>query len=167
MILAIKRFHFRPEFFSKSRIFLLCLVLFLVTIFQAGCSGLTKSTEGIATQDNASETRLVDSLGIEVVAMRQTAGGHMLDFRFRVHDADKAMILFQEEVKPQLIDLSSGVNLAVPITSKLGPMRPTYRNPKEGIVYWMLFNNPEGLVKEGGRVAIIVGEHRIDNLIVE
>ena len=149
------------------RALLVLTSLLLLSMIQTGCSAKTNPPGSPPEQDIVSDTKIVDSLGIEVVAMRQTAGGNMLDFRFRVHDVDKAVILFKEEVKPQLIDLSSGVNLAVPITSKLGPMRPTYRNPKKGIVYWMLFNNPEGLVKEGGRVAIIVGEYRIDNIVVE
>ena len=104
--------------------------------------------------------------GIEVVALHLAAAGHMLDFRFRVVDLDKAMPFFREDIKPYALDQKSGKSLSVPVPAKLGPMRPTGRDPKEGITYWMFFGNP-GLIGSGDKVTIIIGDYRLENLTVE
>ena len=116
------------------------------------------------------KTATVDTIkqhfGIEVVALHLAAAGHMLDFRFRVVDLDKAMPFFREDIKPYALDQKSGKSLSVPVPAKLGPMRPTGRDPKEGITYWMFFGNP-GLIGSGDKVTIVIGDYHLENLIVE
>jgi hypothetical protein len=109
---------------------------------------------------------IAERFGIEIVALRETAAGHMLDFRFRVTDLEKAMPFFREDIKPYLIDQATNKSLTVPVPAKLGPMRPTGRNPKLGITYWMFFGNP-GLIKSGDKVTLVIGDYRLENLIVE
>lgn len=137
-------------------------------------------TAGTATAKNSPETsaesitglsaghdRVREELGIEVIAIRTTAAGSMLDFRFKVLDKEKAMPFFLKELKPHLIDEKTGAVLEVPVPAKGGPMRPTSRDPREGITYFMLFANPGSFIKAGNQVAIVIGDIRVDNLVVE
>jgi hypothetical protein len=90
----------------------------------------------------------------------------MLYFPFRVIDLDRAMPFFREDIKPYVLDQKSGKSLSVPVPAKLGPMRPTGIDPKEGITYWMYFGNP-GLISIGDKVTVVVGDYRLENLPVE
>ena len=140
-------------------------VLLLIALLQSGCvSSNPTSTAGPSPQRgiNAEE-----ELGIEVISMRQTAGGFMLDFRYRVLDPEKAMPLFQEEVMPYLVDQDSGSKLPITGSTKVGPLRPTSRDPREGIVYFMFFGNPGQLVKVGTKVTVVINELRLEDLVVQ
>jgi len=111
--------------------------------------------------------RAEKALGIEILGLRLTAAGHMLDFRFRVVEPEKAMPLFRKEIKPYLTDQASGLSLTVPVPAKVGPMRPTSGNPETGRSYFIFFGNPGRFVKAENLVTVVVGDHRIEDLIVE
>lgn len=104
--------------------------------------------------------------GIRIVGIRQTSGGYMLDFRFRVLDAKKAAPLFVRQTKPYLIDQQTGAQFQVPNPPKTGPLRNS-DPPEAGRVYWMFFANPARYVKVGNRVTVVIGEFRAEDLIVE
>ena len=144
---------------------LLFASLLIVTLLESGCvnSHLT-STSVPPPQPEVSDA---ESLGIEVIALRQTSGGFMLDFRYRVLDPEKAMPMFQEEITPYLIDQSSGSKLPTIGSTKVGPLRPTSRDPRKGVAYFMFFGNPGQLVKVGTKVTVVVADHRLENLVVQ
>lgn len=103
--------------------------------------------------------------GVQIVGIRRTAAGHMLDFRYRVVDSKKAAPLFVRQTKPYLIDQASGKSLVVPNLAKVGPLRSS-NQPQEGRTYWMFFGNP-GLVKVGSKVTVVIGDFRAENIKVE
>lgn len=105
--------------------------------------------------------------GIQVKSLRRTAAGQMLDFRFKVLDPDKAAQLLRREDKPYLLDQTSGKKLTVPSMPKIGPLRPTAVKPEANRVYFILFANPQELVKKGSLVSILIGNIRIEDLTVE
>ena len=109
---------------------------------------------------------LAEKWGIEITSIRMTANDHMVDFRFRVLDAEKADALFVRQTKPYLVDQKTGKVLAVPNTAKVGPLRNSNK-PKEGKIYWMFFGNRGGLVKAGSEVSVVIGEFKAENLVVE
>ena len=122
-----------------------------------------------AAAESVAEAEAVDlaaQWGIEVTSIRMTANDHMIDYRYRVLDADKAADLFKRQIKPFLIHKESGKVLAVPETAKLGPLRNS-NIPQEGKIYWMFFGNSGNLVKAGDSVTVVIGEFRVENLIVE
>jgi hypothetical protein len=121
----------------------------------------------VAQQAAVGQHRILEDLGVEVIAIRTTAAGSMLDFRFKVLDKEKAMPFFLKELKPHLIDERTGAVLEVPVPAKGGPMRPTSRDPRVGVTYFMLFGNPGKFIKKGDLVTIVVGENRVEKLIVE
>jgi len=110
-----------------------------------------------------------DRWGIEIVAIRLSAAGQMLDFRYRVIDPDKAGPILDPKVKPYLIDQKSGAKFTVPITPKVGSLRQTSRSgpPQTNRVYFMLFGNPGARVRPGDKVTVVVGDFRAEDLIVQ
>lgn len=123
------------------------------------CAGVDSGKKGVSEE-------VTEQWGIEITSLRMSAGEHMIDFRYRVLDAEKAETLFAPENKPYLIDEASQKVLAVPTTAKVGPLR-TSGDVKEGSIYWMFFGNIPGLVKSGSKVTLVIGDFRAENLVVQ
>jgi hypothetical protein len=104
--------------------------------------------------------------GVEVMDVRQTAAGYMLEFRYRVLDAEKAKPLFERQTKPALTHTETGAKLIVPTPAKTGALRNS-NPPIAGRTYWMFFANPGKMVKPGHHVNIEIGEFRVDGLVVK
>jgi hypothetical protein len=119
--------------------------------------------------DRAIDNKLLaEKWGVEVNGISRTAGGYMLDFRFRVVDAKKALPLFDHRTKPYVVAQKSDIKLPVPVASKVGAFRPTNRgkNIKADKSYYMIFANPDNYAKPGDRVSVIIGDFRVENLTV-
>ena len=101
------------------------------------------------------------------MGLRTTAGGHMLDFRYRVIDAEKARSLHGPKVAPTLTDPDTGLVLKVPRPPKIGPMKQTRSAPIAGRTYVSLFANPARQVRPGDEMSLALGELRIDSIVVQ
>lgn len=113
------------------------------------------------------DTSRLDAWGIEIVGLHLSAGGHLIDFRYKVTDADKAGPLLKAENKAFLIDEATGTQLYVPTTPKVGPLRQTARQILAGKTYFVLFSNAGRLVKAGSKVTITIGDFKAENLTVQ
>ena len=113
-------------------------------------------------------SKLADEWGVEVIGINLTSAGYMLDFRFRVIDADKALPLFDHRIKPHVVAERSNIKLPVPMAPKVGAFRPTNRgkNIKGDRTYYMVFGNPDSHVKAGEKVSVVIGDFRAENLTV-
>jgi hypothetical protein len=111
------------------------------------------------------KTFLKRQWGVEVMGVRQTAAGYMLEFRYRVLDAEKAKPLFERRTKPVLTHVETGAKLIVPTPAKTGALRNS-NPPLAGRTYWMFFANPGKLVEPGHHVSVEIGEFRVDGLVV-
>ena len=155
--------------YLQNAAFLLASGLFLLL---AGCASYAKAaapTEaagGAATPQTVQVEDLEGKWGIRIVGLRTTSGGYMLDFRFRVLDAQKAAPLFIRQTKPYLLDVRTGAKFQVPNPPKTGPLR-TSDPPKEGIVYWMFFANPGQYLKPGNLATVVIGDFQAPDLVVE
>jgi hypothetical protein len=109
---------------------------------------------------------IAETWGIEITSIRLSANDHMIDYRYKVLDAAKATDLFKRQIKPALIHQETGKVLAVPSTAKLGPLRNS-NTPKEGKIYWMFFGNAGHLVNAGDKVTVVIGDFRVEDLVVE
>jgi hypothetical protein len=109
---------------------------------------------------------LEEKWGVRPLSIRQTAKGYMLDFRYRIIDAEKAAPLFSPRIKPYIIDQASGAVMAVPNVPKLGSMRST-RKPIKDKNYAILFANPGQHIKPGNKVTVVIGDFRAEHLIVQ
>ena len=121
---------------------------------------------GFIQQTKEQKQALSEKWGIELVAMRSTAAGHMVDFRYKVLDAEKAAPLFKRQTKPYLIHQQSGKVLAVPNTAKIGSLRNS-NTPQNGRTYWMFFGNHHRLVQQGDKVTVAIGDFRATDLVVQ
>ena len=143
----------------------LLIATLVVAASSTGSASVTAPQPVTAASATAAES-LRERWGIEVVAIRESAAGYMLDFRYRVLDPAKAAPLFERKIKPYLIDEATGAKFQVPVPPKTGALRTTYP-PKAGRTYFMFFANPGKYIKPGSRVTVVVGDFRADGLIVQ
>jgi len=137
----------------------------LLAIVCASACGGQRSQSAPALPAHASTP---EAWGIAPVSLRPTFGGTMLDFRFKVVDAEKARPLFDRKVKPYLFDPKSGVALGMPDDTKLGALRAGLRNPPiVGKLYYVLFSNGYETVKRGSKVHVVIGDCKLENVRVD
>ncbi|MDH4109074.1 MAG: hypothetical protein OEW35_12195 [Gammaproteobacteria bacterium] len=118
--------------------------------------------------DAEAARKLEEDWGVQVLGIRLGASEYMLDFRFRVVDADKALPLFDQRIKPYVIADKSSIKLPVPMAAKVGAFRPTNRgkNITADRNYYIVFGNPDRHVDAGETVTVVIGDFRVDRLLV-
>lgn len=135
-----------------------------------------EATENLAAANNDQasvnqlpiiEKTLEEQWGVEVVGIRQSAAGYMLDFRYRVLDAEKATPLLDRRIKPELVVAKSGATLKVPVPPKIGALRQSAKFVKADRNYFILFSNPGRHVIPGDQVSVVIGEFKAENLTVQ
>ena len=124
---------------------------------------------GLQPDPGPDSKALAEKWGVEVIGIRRTSAGYMLDFRFRVLDVDKALPLFDHRIKPYVVADKSDIKLPVPMAPKVGAFRPTNRgkNIKADKTYYMVFANPDSYVKSSEKVSVVIGDFRAENLTVK
>ena len=151
----------RVSFGWRTRLFAMLL---------AGGLVATALPTSVVAEERASHPRkntlLKRQWGIEIVYVRQTSAGYMLEFRYRVLDAEKARALFERQTKPVLIHAETGARFIVPTPAKTGALRNS-NPPKGGHTYWMFCANPGKFVRAGDVVSIEIGDFVINNLEVQ
>ena len=142
----------------------------LLAMLLAGGLVISFVPTSVVAEERASHPRqntlLKREWGIEIVYVRQTSAGYMLEFRYRVLDAEKAGALFERQTKPVLIHADTGSRFVVPTPAKTGALRNS-NPPKDGHTYWMFFANPGKFVEVGDSVSIEIGDFVINNLEVQ
>ncbi len=104
--------------------------------------------------------------GVDIVGVHRVSSGFMLRFDYRVVDPGRAAALTDRRARPYLIDEATQTALAVPAMENIGELRqvaPLEANRS----YFVIFGNPGGLVKRGGRVTLVIGNFRAAGLVVE
>jgi len=136
--------------------------------FLAGCALIYILLSGCQTTSTLEEKNDIyeQQWGVHVLGIHRTAAGYMLDFRYRVLDAEKATPILNRRIKPELLVEKDNRILRVPVTSKLGPLRQSAKFAKQDRNYFMFFANPAKLVQRGDKVTIVIGDFRAEHLIV-
>jgi len=169
-LFAPGRGHGKPKRPLKS----LMVRVVLIVILLPGTQALGKSADKALTLASVAskhihhpreKTFMKRQWGVEVLFVRQTAAGYMLEFRYKVLDAAKAKPLFERQTKPLLTHAESGAKLVVPTPAKTGALRNS-NPPHSGTTYWMFFANPGKLVKPGDHVSVEIGAFRAEGLVV-
>jgi hypothetical protein len=122
-----------------------------------------------AVADSVTHQELLDKWGVEVYGVRLAARAYMIDFRFRVVDADKALPLFDPKTQPYLLTEGTNIKLPVPVGEKVGAFRTTNRgkNITAGRDYYMMFANPDSYVNPGQKVSVVIGEFRAEHMTLQ
>jgi hypothetical protein len=148
------------------------LALLLLLFFGPLCGNASEQvtppgTVIAAPVDQAQAQTLKEKWGIEVLFVRLTANGTMLDFRYRVVDPGKAMPVLDKHLKASLVDEKSGTELGVTAAPKIGSMRQRTPKPEANRTYFILFANRGGVVKEGGKVSVVIGDFKAEHIAVQ
>jgi hypothetical protein len=138
-----------------------------VALWAGGCATAKSSAEGISPVPHAARATLRNAWGIEVTGLRMSGNGHLIDFRYRVLDPDKAGMLADPRYKPILIDQATGIRMKIPDTPKLGPLRQSAKRLQTGKIYFMMFANHGLTVKSGSNVTVLIGDFKAENLTVQ
>jgi hypothetical protein len=100
---------------------------------------------------------LEERYGIRITLIGVTAAGGMVDFRFRVLDANKAIALTKDHtLMPVLNVQNTDTRLAMPG----GGMHSM--TLQDGKVYYILFGNPKGEVKPGTPISVAFGDMQLE-----
>ncbi|MHC4167155.1 MAG: hypothetical protein ACYSWQ_09380 [Planctomycetota bacterium] len=119
----------------------------------------------IENEGQSAQSLPEEDWGIKVESARLSAGGYMVDFRFRVLNADKAAKLFDRRIMPHMIDQATGAKFIVPSPPKVGQLR-SGGNIKEDRIYFIFFANPAKYVKSGNKITIVVGDFKAEDIVV-
>src|SRR6185295_14744220 len=113
----------------------------------------------------ADPSAIAQRWGIEIASMCLASGGYMLEFQYRIVDANKAQPLFDRGTRPRLHDDLSGLDTVVPNPPTTGSLRST-NDAKAGRTYFMFFANPGRVVKAGSEVTVTIGEFSVSGILV-
>ncbi|MDY6992639.1 MAG: hypothetical protein SVR94_08555 [Pseudomonadota bacterium] len=145
------------NFFKATRYLLLTLLVIDLPVVAAESQ----------RQDVAKPASVEQRWGVQPQAIRLTAAGYMLDFRYRVIDAQKARYLSDRNHQAYLLDQASGARFIVPRPPKVGNLRQTTATLKTNKTYFILFANPGRFIQPGRKVTVIIGDFKATDLIVE
>ncbi len=141
----------------------LAAMLCLSTLMMVGCA----ATGEKPASGNQSQYLMENTWGIQIVGLNLSAAGYMLDFRYRLTDADKASPIMNRKIRPILIDQQSGATLTIPDTPTLGQLRQSSRQAQLGRTYFMMFANPGKFIQPGSKMTLVVGDMKLHDLTVE
>jgi hypothetical protein len=127
-------------------------IVFLVPVIQSRTASLN--------QDSA-EAAIEDRYGIHITMLAVTAGGGIVDFRFKIVDPEKAnnyMHGSYEEL-PILLVENDG--------TRINPRPHTHHvNYEFGRTYYQFYRNPGGVVKTGSEVTAVLGDLQLRHIVV-
>jgi|SRR5580692_3114627 hypothetical protein len=106
------------------------------------------------------------NLGVDILGVQRVSSGEMLAFRYVILDCEKAKAFNDKRNSAYLIDEKSGAKLTVPQMEKVGALRTT-TTPEAGRMYWIVFANTGRVVDTGSTVDVLIGDVRVDGLVVE
>jgi len=143
-------------------------VIFCSCLAFTATGSLANTQESAQLADQKKEMSIEERWGVKVEALRISAEGNLIDFRYRIIDPEKASYLVDRRNKAYLMDQESGKVLSVPNTAKVGPLRQTVRYglPKKDRVYFILFGSNH-LIKPGNKMTVVIGDFRAEDIVVE
>lgn len=107
-----------------------------------------------------------DTFGVTELTAKLAESGQLVRFSYTVTDGVKAAPLGDKASTPYLLDERARVVLQIPQMDKVGQLRQTGLQ-ENGKSYWMVFSNKGNLVKVGHRVSVVIGQVRLDGLVVQ
>ena len=155
------------------------LVVGVLCVLVAACA----SRDGDPGEGTPSTTsaEVEAAWGLRVDRVSVTAGGGLIEVRYRVTDAEKAgralsgsLWLNHGVVQPQhvqhaplLIDEDSGYGVLEPSIHFTGRLAQQREDPQPGHSYFILFSNSTGVISRGDMVALSLAGTRLEHLKVE
>jgi hypothetical protein len=120
-----------------------------------------------AEQQQLKQVNLVDDWGIEPVHLRISAAGFMIEFRYKVLDPEKALVLSDRKDFPTMISMKSKARLSVPFGSTVGYLKSNRKFLKKGKNYITMFSNENRHMLPGDQVRIQVRDQLTPPLVID
>lgn len=124
-----------------------------------------RPTRHVAGMTSSARTYYAMEWGVDDLSVRLVESGQLVRFSYRVVDPVKAKPLQDKISEPNLLDEQAHAVLQVPNMEKVGPLRQATA-AEDGKSYWMVFSNKGNIVKPGHRVSVVIGQFRVDGLVV-
>jgi len=160
----------REKIFPRTTLAVLAFVA-AVALISPGTTLAEEKADGGSNPQNGREVVKVDdlkeALGVELVSLRRSAAGHILDLRYRIVDREKATPFVEGRIKPYLVDPERKLLLHVPFAQKVGKLQQVHLSKRSDYIYFMLFGNAGRLVQAGDHVTVVFGDLQIDDVVVE
>jgi len=139
----------------------------VAVLFLGGVALLAAVGRRTLSPSAAAPTSLEEQWGVSIQGVRLSAGGHIVDFRYRILDPEKALPIVDRTKKAYLVHQATGAALAVPEAPTIGPLRQTekFGKPQAGRTYVVLFANAGRLVQPGDQVTVKIGDFRVSDLV--
>lgn len=120
------------------------------------------STEFRKDDSAAAEAAFEEATGVQIVRIAVSAGGGLLDLRYRVLDPDKAAVVHDKAKPPTIIDEATGQGASQ-------PWMPHHRggDHRFALMYYELIVDPGGIIKRGDRVTVVVGGTPLPHVVVQ
>jgi hypothetical protein len=132
----------------------------------------TPAATGTATAADADKppARALEGLGIEFVDLQLAADSYLIGLRYRVTDVVKSKALIARNVRPVLVNETTGDRYYVPNAPAKpgGQQRHTAMNRpvSAGKIYSMMFANPDRKLRTGEKVTLYAGDSILKGLEV-
>ncbi len=125
-----------------------------------------KDSAYVAGMPDSARTIYALTWGVDRLSVKLTKSDQLVRFSYRVMDVVKAAPLLDKASSPQLLDEKAHAVLQVPNMVKVGSLRQATQ-PEVGKSYWMVFSNKGNHVEAGHRVSVVIGQVRLDGLLVQ
>ncbi len=100
--------------------------------------------------------------GVQILRVAITAGGGILDLRYRVLDPDKAIVVHDKDNPPAIIHEASNRTANRPFMH-----HKKARDMHLAVTYYELLLNPGEIVKPGDPVTVVLGGAKLEHVIVQ
>lgn len=102
-----------------------------------------------------------EETGIRIVGVGVTAGGGILDLRYQVVNPDKAVIVHDDENPPSFVIEDTGQIINTPYHEH------SEFDAHTAVTYHELIMNPGGVLKRGSEISVLIGESRLEHVIIQ
>jgi hypothetical protein len=150
---------------ARKRLVPAALLVLLVTLVSfLAYRGYAQSQSGSLWSGRVqiSPSALEQQAGLRVTLVAVTAAGGMVDFRFKVVDAEKAVKTLQDgKILPHLTVAGTPTSLQ--------PAPETLQDLKleNGQVYYILYSNTGNLVKPGTPVSVLIDDWQLEPIVAK
>ena len=118
--------------------------------------------DGEADQASAAiaQAAFEEATGVRIVSVAVTAGGGMLDLRYRVLDPDKAIVVHDKGNPPAIIHEATSQSINKPFMH-----HSKGRDLHAAVTYYELLLNVGEVVKPGDAVTVVIGDARLAHVV--
>jgi hypothetical protein len=106
--------------------------------------------------------QLAQRSGVQVTEVAVSGDGGLIDLRYRVMDPDAAAALHDPSTPPAVVDERTGlvVHTLLMNHAHVGAF-------KAGVTYYLVFDNPGNLLQSGQRVSVLLGNARLEHVVLQ